>query len=120
MLMDQNLSASNTPPVPVPSAQQTSEHTDSRLIITVLLLVFAFPIGVIFTWMWMKWPKWVKIVLTLPFIIFILGIVAAMVLVAVNPAKQLNQARQAQCVSICNDLPTSSCVQDCIKNPPQK
>lgn len=37
-------------------------------------------------WFWPKWPKWVKIIITLPFV----GLVAAIVLVASNPASEYN------------------------------
>lgn len=41
-------------------------------IVTVLLLIFMFPIGVIVMWIWPKWKKWVKILITLLALISVL------------------------------------------------
>ena len=59
------------------SEAMTSElTTDTKTIVVVLLLIFVYPIGVIFMWVWMKWwPKWVKILVTIPFVMAILGII---------------------------------------------
>lgn len=38
---------------------------DAKTIIVVLLLVFAFPVGLILMWLWTEWPKWVKWLLSL-------------------------------------------------------
>lgn len=53
-------------------AMASEMSTDTKTIIVVLLLIFVYPIGVIFMWIWMKWwPTWVKILLTLPIILCI-------------------------------------------------
>lgn len=52
---------------------------DTKTIITIVLLLFVWPVGLILMWLWMKWPIWLKVFLTIiPFIIvifilFILG-----------------------------------------------
>ncbi|HSX40888.1 MAG TPA: hypothetical protein VLF68_04745 [Candidatus Saccharimonadales bacterium] len=47
--------------------------TDTQLIIVVVLLVLAYPFGVIFMWFWMRhWPLWVKLLLSLPMLFLIL------------------------------------------------
>lgn len=38
---------------------------DTKMIVTVLLLLFAMPVGVIVMWFWTDWPQWAKIVITL-------------------------------------------------------
>lgn len=48
---------------------------DTKSIITVLLLLFAFPIGVILMWVWSKWALWLRLVITLVPIIFFASIV---------------------------------------------
>lgn len=49
---------------------------DAKTIIVVLLLVFAFPVGLILMWIWTAWPKWTKWLLTsiliIPLILIIL------------------------------------------------
>lgn len=43
---------------------------DTRLIVTVLLLIFVYPVGLIVMWLWTHWAKWVKVVISLPVILF--------------------------------------------------
>lgn len=51
-------------------AMASEMTTDTKTIIVVLLLIFVYPLGAIFMWVWMKWwPMWVRILLTLPFIL---------------------------------------------------
>ena len=46
---------------------------DTQMIVTVLLLIFVYPLGVIFMWAWMRnWPLWLKIIITLPVFAFLL------------------------------------------------
>ena len=56
----------------VSQATNTASPTgsyDTQIIITVLLLLFVYPLGLIFMWAWMKnWPTWVKVVISLPFL----------------------------------------------------
>jgi len=44
---------------------------DTQMIITILLLLFVYPIGLLFMWVWMKWPVWLKLVISIPFILAI-------------------------------------------------
>lgn len=67
----------------------TEISEDTKLLILVLCLLFAYPAGLILMWVWSEWPTWLKIVLTLPifliiiwmffifFIIFSVGLTAA-------------------------------------------
>lgn len=50
--------------------QEISE--DTKTLITVLLLVFAYPVGLIMMFVWTGWPKWVKTLIVLP---LVLGII---------------------------------------------
>lgn len=89
----------------------TPTSEDTKTIVTVLLLIFAFPIGLILMWAWTNWPKWVKVIITLPIFLFIMAMVAMVFLIAINPAKQL---RRAECVQKCVDGPYRNvCVQQC-------
>lgn len=52
---------------------------DTRTIVTVLLLLFVYPIGVIFMWAWMNdWPVWLKVIITLPVLVFIFAVFSIM------------------------------------------
>lgn len=52
------------------SKSGTSE--DTKTIVTVLVLLFAFPFGVILMWFWPNWPKWVKLLVTVPAVLVVL------------------------------------------------
>lgn len=60
-------------PVPVRKPQVSSSQGasyDTMMIITILLLLFVYPLGLVFMWALMRtWPTWLKIVITLPLLI---------------------------------------------------
>lgn len=88
------------PPTPVssPAAPDNSEST--KTIVTILLLLFVTPIGVIVMWFWPKWKTWVKVLITLlcliPFAIIFLAIMGTVALIAVNPSTQFAKANDTQ------------------------
>lgn len=71
--------------VRIKNTQEFSE--DTKTIVTVLLLIFAFPAGFILMWTWPKWPKWVKILITIPLIVFIVLILFLSVFLIKNAGK---------------------------------
>lgn len=89
-----------------PTSQNNSSNAST--IVTILLVVFLYPVGVIVMWFWPKWPIWVKILLTLLIIpyLFILPLIFAGILIGINPAKQFaqadNTARQSEVYAILN------------------
>lgn len=54
-------------------AKNQEMSQDTKTIVTVLLLAFAYPIGLIMMFVWTKWPVWVKTLVVLPFVIGILS-----------------------------------------------
>ncbi len=73
--------------------------SDTKTLVTVLLLVFAFPAGFVLMWVWTSWPKWVKFLITGIFAFFMLIwvlIFAAAIIVSVNPQAQLERAEEAR------------------------
>jgi len=99
---------------PINQTQNQGISENTKAIITAILLVFAYPIGLLLMWFWAKWPRWVKIVISLPLFLAILGILAVVLLATINPVKQLNQAKCAQqCV---NSENKNTCIDTCIKN----
>ena len=73
--------------------------SDTKTLVTVLLLVFAFPAGFVLMWVWTSWPKWVKFLISGIFAFFMLIwilVFAAAILVSVNPQAQLERAEDAR------------------------
>lgn len=50
---------------------------DVKTMITVFLLVMAYPVGLVMMFVWMKWKGWVKFLVTLP---AVLGLVVAVLM----------------------------------------
>ena len=72
-------------------------NRNTKTIITIICLIFLYPLGLFFMWKWMTWKRWVKWLITLYlFIIAFLGIFFAVTLIAINPSKQFNNAKFAQ------------------------
>jgi hypothetical protein len=100
--MDPNSQPTQQTPSTVPSPSQSSTTTPSSVstatIITILLLFFMYPVGIIVMWFATKWPVWVKITLTCLLILFIaiMGILATILVAAINPQEQLRKANEAQ------------------------
>lgn len=106
-----------TQPPPIPPIQQqpvqpqttTPEvhDTGTKTIVTVLVLLFAYPIGIILMWFWVKWPKLVKILITLPIILAFVGIIAAILLASIDPNKQLGKAQDMGNTSVATQFNAS-------------
>ena len=85
--------------------QKSQMSYDTKTLITILLLIFVYPVGIIMMFVWMKWPWWVKLLCVLFFIIpalvllSVLGIFAAAVLMTLNPSAQIAKAKEAKMVS---------------------
>ncbi|HOD01460.1 MAG TPA: zinc ribbon domain-containing protein [bacterium] len=94
------------------TGNEVKSNDSTPTIVTVLLLIFVFPIGVIVMWFWPKWKVWVKLLITLIAIIPIFFIVLPMFLLAgdskeniqvytgpetsvVNTSKDLQKSRDA-------------------------
>lgn len=62
------LNPSLQPPTPTTNTntENPSQNPSTpKTIITIILLLLFFPLGIIFMFLWMKWPVWVKAVVTL-------------------------------------------------------
>lgn len=97
------------------ASQET--NSESKTIIVVILLVFAYPIGVIFVWIWKMWPTWVRWVISIPALILIISIIIIIgsTIVAINNPKTIN--KNELCVKGCAGLydvnDRSQCIQQC-------
>lgn len=63
---------------------------DTKTIITILLLLFATPVGIILMWVWTKWATWIKVVVTVVPVVFfaIIMFFVLAVLALIVPAVQ--------------------------------
>lgn len=71
---------------------------DSKTLITIILLIVFYPVGLVLMFVWMKWPWWVKALVGFPLLlvpIALLAIVAVAILATINPRAQMNKARDA-------------------------
>lgn len=108
---------SGTPPPPggqVPPPQSQPDH-QTRTILVIIALFLFYPLGLILMYTLTNWKGWVKFLITLPVVLFIIGLVAAVVLVAVDPAGQI---QKAECVSKCQESSdVQACIAQCIEMP---
>ena len=73
---------------------QGSENNDGvKTVVTVLLLIFVYPIGVIVSWFLPKWKWWVKLLVSLPLVLGFVMIALGVALLAMNPSTQLKKAK---------------------------
>lgn len=85
-----------------PSKAASGTSQDTKTLVTVLLLIFIWPVGLIVMWVWSGWKAWIKILITVLSFLVILPIVAMLatvVLVAVNPSELLKKAKDATRIS---------------------
>lgn len=69
-----------------------------KTVVTVLALLFFFPLGILFMFLWMRWPLWVKILLSVGVVIMIIPIIAilaATVVLIINPLELTRRSRDA-------------------------
>lgn len=73
-------------PQKAPRSEETSAASisyETQMIIVVLLLLFVYPIGLIFMWAWMnRWPMWLKVLLTIPLFLGVLALFSLIIFVA--------------------------------------
>lgn len=87
-------------PIAQKPTQQSGESETAKTVITILLLFFVYPVGVIVMWFWTKWKLWLKILITsLLLLIGVLGILSAVVLIAINPSAQFAKANDTKRMS---------------------
>jgi hypothetical protein len=84
-------------------------------IITILLLIFANPIGLIVMWFLPKWRLWIKVAITS---FEILAIVSLVVLIksipSLSPLIEEYQRPVRECINKCNSNDVfSPCIRDC-------
>lgn len=92
--MEESKSSQQSPNI---SRESQPHQLDINSIVTIILLVFAFPLGVLLMWFLTRWPKWVKITLTavLVFMFLLTAVVLAFSwAVFFNLSNELKQKEQ--------------------------
>lgn len=88
-------------------AEQKGTSEQTKTMITAVLLVFVFPIGLILMWFWTKWKMWVKLLITVPVaVVVLMGILST-----ANPSAQIKKAKCIKECKVSSDL--QSCVELC-------
>lgn len=96
--------------------QGTSE--DTKTIVTVLALLFAYPVGLIVMWVWPKWKIWLKILLTAPIFFIIIAFVLAFTAASIISVSEVNRGMKASqdgCNACANnpEMSTNNCATIC-------
>ena len=63
-------------PTPAKSTSNDELSYDAKTIITIVLLIGFYPVGLVLMYLWMRWPVWLKVLLTLPLVPFVLVFVS--------------------------------------------
>ncbi len=116
--MDQNQTNPTTQPaVVVPPvvnqapAQTKPDQTSS--IVTILLLLLVYPIGLIVMWFWPKWNKIVKLLVTVPLILTIIAGVFVVKSILTNPELQSGLgaiSAASECMKISDKKEQEKCI----------
>lgn len=80
------------------AANQNQPVPTWKTVVTVLCLLFFFPLGVLFMFLWMRWPLWVKILLSAGIAVLFLiliPIMAAIAVIAINPLELTRRSHDA-------------------------
>jgi hypothetical protein len=96
--------------------EQTGLSYDAKTIITILLLLLFYPVGIILMFVWMKWKWWVKLLVFFPVTFFFLGILGVAILSTINPKAQIDKAN---CVKQCEEIVVdqrSLCISECVNS----
>lgn len=95
--------------------QPKEMSTDTKTIITILLLIFVYPVGLILMWAWTGWKTWVKILISLPVILVACIPLSIGLLAMLNPGQSI---RKAECVKQCQNSTNPQCLSSCLNNLP--
>ena len=92
---------------------QSGTSNDTKTLVTVLLLIFLYPIGVIVMMLWTSWKLWVKMIVAAPIVLLIVGLLAALLLGLSNPGATKG-GRRAECMNSCQQTnDNSACIKMC-------
>ncbi|PJE63317.1 hypothetical protein COU88_00160 [Candidatus Roizmanbacteria bacterium CG10_big_fil_rev_8_21_14_0_10_39_6] len=92
--------------------KQDGVSYDTKTIITVLALIFVYPIGIVLMFVWMKWKMWVKLLIALPVTLILFGVFAVALLSALNPRESFNKGK---CVRECGSNSATVCINACMR-----
>jgi hypothetical protein len=89
---------SSTPLRKVMAQETPGLSYDTKLIIVLLLLLFVYPLGLVFMWAWMKnWPVWLKLLIMLPLLLgLLIGIFFVIMIQTVVHEAQIERMQELQ------------------------
>jgi len=91
---------------------------DTKTLVTVILLLAAYPIGVVVMYFWMRnWAKWVKSLIALPLIIGFILLILAFLISIFSTLSPSESYRKGVCVSECKG--NQACIRLCTTYPPK-
>jgi len=97
------------------SVENTELNYDTKTLLTVLLLVLVYPVGLVLMLMWMKWPGWLKFLIGLP--VFLIVVIFGLgLLFGLNNKMSVfdnNKPFSKTCLDSCK---MAKDVEDCIDN----
>jgi len=105
-----------------------SNPDDTKTIVTVVLLFFFFPVGIVMMWVWTSWKKSIKVLITvlgcLPFVIGIIIFVLAVMYGLMSPTQVSNDTPSTvisteelnQCMDSCQIISSTNGRSNCIAN----
>ncbi len=116
--MDQNQTNPTTQPAVVvpPVVNQAPVQTkpdQTSSIVTILLLLLVYPIGLIVMWFWPKWNKIVKLLVTVPLILTIIAGVFVVKSILTNPELQSGLgaiSAASECMKISDKKEQEKCI----------
>ena len=109
------------PPTPVYVVQQPQDQ--NKTIVTILLLIFFYPLGLILMWTWTTWQTAVKVLVSCFGCLGCLGTVIIIPLIAAGMLSTVNpqlQIQRAECVKQCEvSASQSACIDQCVQDSQQ-
>ncbi|KKS30622.1 hypothetical protein A2380_00105 [candidate division WWE3 bacterium RIFOXYB1_FULL_43_24] len=90
--------------------QKTTSESASK--VTVFLLIFFFPLGIVVMWFWPKWKLWIKLGLTLVPLLIVAALLFAVA--ALDPTIEEKLRPLRNCIAECSSTDKSNiCVRTC-------
>ncbi|NMC36207.1 hypothetical protein GYA49_04130 [Candidatus Beckwithbacteria bacterium] len=87
---------------------------DMKTLVTILLLIFVFPIGFIVMWAWPRWKTWVKLLVSLPTILIFLFALFIFLAVVAAPSTQIKRAECTKNCATYSEVQKPACITECM------
>lgn len=106
-------------PVKYSSNSASNQPPTWKTVVTILTLIFLWPLGLIFTIIWMKWPAWAKILVAIAtawVALIVVGFFAGLLVALINPKALVEKAQIQQCTAECqSSADKNACMTACLE-----